>query len=92
MASTSHGFLSWVGYGFNPGVEHYWWSSPADYGSVVSITAHSVQLAGVEREIAVKDVRTHVDASGNRIMLFTVRNTGTTNIPGYGLGIGTVRA
>lgn len=86
MASLSRTFLTWVGSGFNPGVEHYWWSTPADYGNAVGITAHAVSLIGVSREIAVKDVRTHVDAAGNRTMLFTVRNTGTSNIPGYGIG------
>lgn len=83
MARTAFGSLSWVGNGFNPGVEHYWWTTPADFGIVVSITGHAV--ARLDREIAVKDVRTHVDEAGNRVMLFTVRNTGLSNIPGYGL-------
>jgi len=83
MANISYGSLSWVGDDFDPGVEHYWWSSPADYGTVVSITAHAVSL--VDREIMVKDVRTHVDDAGNRVMYFTVRNTGSNNISGYAL-------
>jgi hypothetical protein len=84
MAQTAYGFLSWVGEGFYPGTEHYWWSTPANYGDVVTITPHAVSRPG--REIEVKDVRTHVDPSGGRTMLFTVRNTGAIDIPGYGLG------
>ena len=84
MANVSYGSLSWVGDGFDPGSEHYWWSTPANYGDVISITAHAVSR--LDREIAVKDVRTHVDPAGHRVMLFTVRNTGSNNIPGYALG------
>jgi hypothetical protein len=81
VTTTSYGSLSWVGQGFGPGAEHYWWSTPADYGSVVAITAHAV--ARIDREIEVKDVRTHVDERGGRSMQFTVRNTGLNTIPGY---------
>jgi hypothetical protein len=89
MASTSYGSFSWVGDDFDPGVEHYWSSTPADFGTVVSITAHAV--ARLDREIAVKDVRTHVDSAGHRSMYFTVRNTGSNNISGYALGFSYVK-
>jgi hypothetical protein len=89
MASTSYGFLSWVGDDFDPGVEHYWATTPADYGTVVSITAHAVSR--LDRELTVKDVRTHVDAAGHRAMYFTVRNTGSNNVSGYGIGFSYVK-
>ena len=85
MASTSYRSLTWVGDDFDPGVEHYWWSTPADYGTVISVTAHAISR--LDREITVKDVRTHVDEDGKRALYFTVaRNTGSNNIIGYAIG------
>lgn len=90
MAQLSHHSLSWVGYGFNPGSEHSWWAGPIPYDTVVDATAHAVQL--LDREIMVKDIRTHVDVNGNRVVYLTVRNTGFNNIPGYSLNLSLVRS
>jgi hypothetical protein len=81
MATVSYYAGSWVGSGFDPGVEHYWMTFPAFYDEVVNITAHAVQR--LERELMVKDIRTEVDPQGGRRYFFTVRNTGPNNIPGY---------
>ena len=81
MANLSYWSGSWVGDGFDPGVEHYWWMGPIGYAEVIGVTAHAVQR--LDRELMVKDVRTHVDDAGNRVLYITVRNTGTNNVPGY---------
>jgi len=89
MATVSYGSLTWVGTGFNPGVEHYWWAIPAPYNATISITACAVQR--LERELMVKDVRTEVDPQGGRRYFFTVRNTGPNNIPGYAVNLGWIQ-
>jgi len=63
------------------GVSHYWATTPANCGAVISVTAHAVSR--LDREITVKDVRTHVDSAGHRGLYVTVRNTGSNNIAGY---------
>jgi hypothetical protein len=83
MATVSYWSGSWVGSGFNPGVEHYWIMWPVNYNQVNAVTAHAVQR--LERELMVKDVRTEVDPAGGRRLFFTVRNTGPNNVPGYAM-------
>ena len=90
MANVWWGELSWVGYGFDPGVEHYWWAIPCDFGTNINVTAHAV--AGVvAREVMVTDVRTNLDAVGGRRLYFTVRNTGPNNIVGYDVAMSFVQ-
>ena len=81
MATVEYWAGSWVGDDFDPGVEHYWQTGLVSFEDAIGITAHAI--ARLDREIMVKDVRTHVDSVGNRVVLLTVRNTGTNNIPGY---------
>jgi hypothetical protein len=88
MANVSYWSGSWVGDGFDPGVEHYWQWGLIDYAWVTSIMAQAV--ARLDREIMVKDVRTHVDEAGNRNVYLTIRNTGSNNIPGYTVNYATV--
>jgi hypothetical protein len=86
MANVWWGELSWVGDGFDPGVEHYWWAIPCDFGTNINVMAHSTS-GGVEREVMIKDIRTNLDASGGRRLFFTVRNTGPNTIVGYELAL-----
>lgn len=88
MANLERHHFGWVGHGFDPGAEHHWWFGPIAFGEVVQVTAHPVQL--VPRQAMVKDIRTQVDAGGNRTLLFTVRNTGVNTINGYGLDFSVV--
>ena len=83
MAQLQHHWFSWVGNSFPPGTEHYWWAGPVPFGTVVSATAHALALSGVDREITLKDLRTHVDAQGNRVVYFTIRNTGSNGMVAY---------
>ncbi len=91
MATTLYWFGSWVsGPGqayLNPGAAHYWVLWGFEYGSAISVTAHSVVLVNelVERTLTVEDVRVEGDNTGRRLY-FTVRNTGSNATPGYGMG------
>ena len=92
MANVAYWSGSWVGDGFDPGVEHSWWMGPIDYAQSINVTAqadHGV-LEQEEREVILKDVRADVDFEGNRRLYFTVRNTGRTNIPSYTINYGLI--
>jgi hypothetical protein len=86
MANLVRHHFGWVGHGFEPGVEHGWWFGPISFGTVVYVTAHPIGRSPERSpEAMVKDIRTRVDNTGNRTLLFAVRNTGANSIVGYGL-------
>lgn len=72
-----------------PGGEHHWWFDRVGFTDVANVTAHPVKL--MPRETMVKDVRVHVDQSGNATLRFIVRNTGVSTINGYGVDFSVVR-
>jgi hypothetical protein len=90
MANVSYWFGSWVssqGNDLVPGDSHEWIMWGFNYGDAMSVSAHPVVLlnALVERTLSVEDVRVESDLSGNRLY-FTIRNTGSNSVPGYGMG------
>lgn len=89
MADLARHHFGWVGHGFAPGATHHWWFGPIAFGDVVHVTVHPVRLT--DREAMVERVRTRVDAAGTRTLRFTVRNTGSNSINGYGLDFSIVR-
>lgn len=93
MANQIYWSLSWVsneGSDLAPGQAHYWWANSFAFGSAVAITAHAV--AGDHRILAVQDVRIDATPDGVRTALFTVRNVGSSYIPGYIVGFSVVTA
>lgn len=90
MAQVSHHTWSWVGQGFSTGVEHGWEISPGALDAVVHVTA--IPVTENTTELTVKNVRVRKNL-GQRtwILLFTVRNTGPNNVPGYFVRFSIVR-
>lgn len=94
MANVSYFFGSWVSGGpqddLAPGEAHYWFAwGFFDYGGAISLTAHPVVGAPVERRLAVENVFMEGDPGGRRLY-FSVRNIGNSSVPGYGVGYGTI--
>ncbi|WP_299590641.1 hypothetical protein [Mucilaginibacter sp.] len=94
MANISYWFGSWVsGWesggspDLRPGETHNWTFWGFKYGDAVSVTAHPVVLINYleERVLNIENVRIEGDLSGSRLY-FTVRNSGSNSVPGYGLG------
>ncbi|HJZ94044.1 MAG TPA: hypothetical protein VKE40_24430 [Gemmataceae bacterium] len=91
MANTYYWSTSWVsteGGDMAPGDEHYWWANPFDYGDAISVTAYPVtgNPEDLHRQLEVKDVRIDRVPDGGTTLLWTVKNVGTTYIPGYAVG------
>jgi hypothetical protein len=94
MASTSYGTASWQPTGGNddmaPGDSHRWFW-PLNLGDVFSVSAHPIVGAPESRFLVVENI---VFEGGpleggqiGRRVNFSVRNAGTTFIPGYILGV-----
>lgn len=99
MANLSHAQFHWDGPGqLQPGSEHYWWMTPIDRRAttVVAIMAHAHVHAAFTPpppvELLVKDVRSHIDARGGRVILFTVRNTGPNAVAAYSVNFAIITA
>jgi len=91
MANTYYWFTSWTsteGSDMSPGDVHGWWANPFAYGDAITVTAHPVtgNPEDPHRVLTVENVRIDGTPDGGRTLLFSVRNAGTTFIPGYGLG------
>jgi hypothetical protein len=89
MANVSYWAGSWASGGdgddLGPGESHNWIMWGFDYGDAVSLSAHPVVGAPVERYLAVENTRIEADPNGRRLY-FTVRNVGQNSVPGYTIG------
>jgi hypothetical protein len=77
-----------------PGDVRLWWANGFfNYGDAISVTAHSVILnpGDPPGDIAVQDVRIDASSDGGHTLLFTVKNVGSSFIPGYRVGIGVIQ-
>jgi hypothetical protein len=90
MANVSRVFGSWAssgpGHDFPPGGTHGWVAWGYGYGDALSVTAHPVAGPPVDRALAIENVRSETHGT-SREFSFTVRNVGSTSIPGYGVGV-----
>lgn len=95
MAHVAYASVSWTSTGFSydlqPGEAHYWALWGFGSGDAVSVSAHPVVGAPVDRILAVEDVRIQGDPSGRRLYC-TVRNVGPSPVPGYAVGFGWISA
>lgn len=95
MANVRYWLGTWVSSGpandLHPGEAHHWVSWGFNYGDAMSLTAHPVIGAPVERYLAIEDVRIEGDPGGRRLF-YTVRNVGFSTIPGYGVGYAWISA
>ena len=91
MANVSYFFASWTSAGggadLAPGAAHGWVMWGFSYGHMINVSAHPVVGPPEERKLAIENVQIQGDPTGRRL-LFTVRNVGSTFIPGYGMGFG----
>ena len=91
MANVSYFFSSWTSAGpgsdLAPGGTHGWIMWGFDYGHMINVSAHPVVGGPGERKLAIENVQIQGDTTGRRL-LFTVRNVGSTFVPGYGMGFG----
>jgi len=95
MATVNRAFFSWSGPGnFPPGGSHGWWMTGFKYGDALSVTAHPVtgNPNAPHRVLTVENVRIDGTPNGGLTLLFTVRNTGGSSMPGYGVGISFISA
>jgi hypothetical protein len=95
MATVNYWLGTWVSadeVGLGPGETHSWiaWGF-FNYGDAISISAHPVVLAGVDRQLAVENVSVEGNDSGRRVF-YTVRNVGSSSVIAYGVGYGAIGA
>jgi len=87
---------SWTSSGgasdLKPGQAHNWTAWGFNYGDAIDVTAHPVVGApGAERILEVQNLRAEGDPSGGRRIFYTVRNVGTSSVPGYAIGYAWIR-
>ena len=96
MANVAFYFFGWVSTNGDmaPGDVHNWWSASYAYGDAISLTASPVigDPGGPVRELTVSNVRMDGNNNGTRTLLWSVKNTGTQSIQGYGIGISVVNS
>jgi hypothetical protein len=96
MATVSTYSSTYEGRLLHPGAEHGWWFTHSGWQRAlpdfqVNVSAHAWVFGPYTppppQELMVKDIRSHVDASGDgglsRVLYFTVRNTGPNPVRVY---------
>jgi hypothetical protein len=93
MPNVSYWTGTWTGTDdMAPGDVHSWSSSGMVYGEATSVTAYPVtgNADDPDRVVEVGDVRMDGHPDGGLVLLFTVRNVGSTFIPAYLVALSSV--
>jgi hypothetical protein len=92
MATVSIWSTTWEGASLQPGSEHRWWWIHSGWQRAlpdfqVNVSAHPWVFGPYTppppQELMVKDVRSHFNVSGGRVLYFTIRNTGPNPVRVY---------